>query len=169
MDICELVWGSGLFLELMQEPDLVKEFLELITATYIAYMDRWHRIFPPEGDFAPHWGLMHRGTVMLREDSAMNLSPEMFREFIEPYDRRLLSRYGGGAIHFCGRGDHYIDRIPQMEEVFAVNLSQPEYNDMERIFRHTVDEGIQIIGLRREAAEEALANGRDLHGNVHCL
>lgn len=169
MDICELVWGSGLFLELMQEPELVKEFLELITATYIAYMDRWRQVFPPEGDFAAHWGLMHRGTVMLRDDSAMNLSPEMFREFIEPYDQRLLSRYGGGAIHFCGRGDHYIDRMPQMDGVYAVNLSQPEYNDMERIFRHTIDRGIQIIGLKRDAADAALENGRDLHGNVHCL
>ncbi len=169
MDICELVWGSDLFLDLVQEPDLVKDFLELITRTYIAYMDEWNELFPPSGDCAVHWQLMHRGTVMIRDDSAMNLSPEMFDEFIRPYDERLLSRYGGGAIHFCGRGDHYIDRMPEMDGVYAINMSQPDYNDMEKIYSHTIDEGIQIVGLRREAAEEALDNGRDLHGNVHCF
>ena len=169
MDICELVWGSGLFLDIVQDPDLVKDFLELITRTYMAYMDRWNEIFPPSGDYAVHWSLMHRGSILLRDDSAMNLSPEMFEEFIEPYDQRLLSRYGGGAIHFCGRGDHYIDRLPEMNGVYAVNLSQPGYNDMEKIYRHTVDEGIQIIGFSRQEAEAALEAGRDLHGNVQCF
>jgi hypothetical protein len=49
----------------------------------------------------------------------------------------------------------------------AINLSQPEYNDMELIFQHSIDRGILIIGLRRDAAEAALRNGRTLHGRVH--
>jgi hypothetical protein len=32
-----------------------------------------------------------------------------------------------------------------------------------------VDKGINIIGLPRAAAEAAVAQGRDLHGRVHCL
>ena len=31
--------------------------------------------------------------------------------------------------------------------VRAVQLSQPEYNDMERIYAHTVDQGINLLGL----------------------
>jgi uroporphyrinogen-III decarboxylase len=105
---------------------------------------------------------------MLRDDSAMNLSPAMFREFIEPYDQRLLDRVGGGAVHFCGRGDHFIERIGQMRGVHAVAMSQPEYNDMEVIFRNTVDKGIRLLSLQRAAAEAALKRGRPLHGLVHC-
>ncbi len=105
---------------------------------------------------------------MLRDDSAMNLSPEMFEEFIQPYDQRLLSEFGGGAIHFCGRGDHYIEHLSKMNKIFAINMSQPHYNDMERIYANTVDKGIAIVGLDRKAAEAALSAGRDLHGLVHC-
>jgi len=41
-----------------------------------------------------------------RIDPAMNLSPGMVSEFALPYDQRLLDAFGG-AVHFCGRGDHY--------------------------------------------------------------
>ncbi len=52
--------------------------------------------------------------------------------------------------------------------VRAVNLSQPDYNDMEKMFRSTVDGGIRLLRLPRQAAETALRAGRNLHGLVHC-
>jgi hypothetical protein len=168
MDIAELLWGSALFMALIETPDLVTRLLELITETYIAFMNEWDQHVPFSGDHSVHWSMLHRGHIMLRDDSAMNLSPRMFDRFIKPYDGRLIREFGGGALHFCGRGDHYIDRVPKMEGVSTINMSQPEYNDMERIYEHTVDRGINIIGLPRETAEAALARGRDLHGRVHC-
>ncbi len=168
MDLCEVLWGSSLFMDIMDHPDVVKSFLSLITDTYIAFMRAWTAIIPFARPHTVHWGMLHRGHIMLRDDSAMNFSPAMFEEFIEPYDQRLLDEFGGGAMHFCGRGSHYAHRFPHMRGVHAVAMSQPEHNDMDVIFRHTVDRGIKLIGLNRPAAEQALANGRDLHGNVHC-
>ncbi len=168
MDICELLWGCDLFYALVDSPDLVHSMLDLITDTYIKFMREWEKIVPPYSDYSPHWGLMHKGHIMLRDDSAMNLSPEMFDEFILPYDQKLLNVFGGGAIHFCGRGDHYIDRLYTMTGVYAANMSQPEYNDMECIFQNTVDRGIALIGLERFAAEAAVSSGRNMHGLVHC-
>ena len=169
IDVCELLWGSGLFLALVDHPETVKALLDLVTDTYARFMKRWFEIAGGgSGPTAVHWAMMHRGAIMLRDDSAMNLSPEMFEEFIEPYDSRLLREFGGGAVHFCGRGDHYIHRLAEMRGVYAVNMSQPSYNDMERIYRHTVDRGIVLLALERKTAEEALAHGRPLHGRVHC-
>ncbi|MBI5835039.1 MAG: hypothetical protein HZB16_22270 [Armatimonadetes bacterium] len=168
MDVCEVVWGSEVFYALYDEPDLVKAFLDLICETYTAFLGRWQQLVPWEQPGNSHWGYYHGGRVMIRDDSAMNLSPAQFDEFIAPYDQRLLDAFGGGAIHFCGRGDHYIDRLPAMRGVHAVNLSQPEYNDMERIYAHTVDRGINLLGLNRATAEQALAAGRSLAGRVHC-
>lgn len=168
MDICELLWGSDLFYALIDTPELVHAVLELITETYITFMRKWESIVPPRNGYSPHWGMLHKGRIMIRDDSAMNLSPEMFDEFIKPYDQRLLDKFGGGAIHFCGRGDHYIDRMHTMPGVYAVNMSQPEYNDMERIYQNTVDKGLALIQLRRATAEAAVQQGRDLHGLAHC-
>jgi hypothetical protein len=96
----------------------------------------------------------------------MNLSPEMVGQFVLPYDQRLLDTFGGGVIHFCGKGDHFIESLSTLRGLYAVNLSQPQMNDMERIYQYTVDRGINLLGLKEEAARQALARSRDLHGRV---
>ncbi len=168
MDICELLWGSGLFVALLEAPDLVTALLELVTETYIRFMRAWTDSIPFADGYNVHWAMLHKGNIMLRDDSAMNLSPRMFETFIQPYDGRLLRELGGGALHFCGRGDHYIQKAAQMDGLHAINMSQPEYNKMDVVFDHTVDKGIVVIGLPREAAAAALARGRNLRGRVHC-
>lgn len=167
-DICEVLVGSGLFYILYDYPDLVKQLLNLITQTYIAYMREWYALVPATGDYSAHWGMLHKGRVMLRDDSAMNLSPEMYEEFVRPYDQMIFDEFVGGAIHFCGRGDHYIERMSRMTGLHAIAMSQPELNDMEAIYRSTVDKGIGLIGFSRAHAESAQESGRDLHGRVHC-
>ncbi len=168
LDICEVVWGSTMFYALYDQPELVRDLLELATETYIAFMRKWLEIVPFRPGGNAHWGLYHKGNIMIRDDSAMNLSPDMYEAFAYPFDQRLLREFGGGAIHFCGKGDHYIPRMTQMDHLYAINLSQPEYNDMETIFQHTIDKGIKLLDLKREAVEAALARGRDLRGQVHC-
>jgi len=167
VDICELLWGSALFIDSIDFPDLFKDLLALVVQTYIQFMGEWNKIAPFTGDWTVHWGLAHRGHIMLRDDSAMNFSPAMFAEFIQPYDQQLLEAFGGGSIHFCGRGDHFIARMGSMKGLYAINMTQPELNNMETIYRNTVDKDIRLLGFDRATAEAALASGRDLHGNVH--
>ncbi len=167
MDLCELLWGSTLFCALIEEPDRVKALLDLITRTYCEFLHAWDDVCPFQFGCNPHWGMLIKGTIFLREDSCMNLSPDMVREFVVPHDQRLLSEFGGGAVHFCGRGDHFVELLTAMEGVSAVNISQPEFNDMETIFRATVDRGINLVGLAPTAVAQALANDRPLRGRVH--
>lgn len=167
MDICEVVWGSTLFYAIYDQPELVHALLEIVTQTYMRFMRAWLDVVPFQPGFNAHWGFLHKGNIMLRDDSAMNLSPDMFDQFIRPYDQRLLNEFGGGAIHFCGKGDHYIEHLSQMDHVYAIHMSQPEYNDIETMYKHTVDRGINVLGLQSEVAQASVAKGRDLHGRVH--
>lgn len=167
LDVCELIWGSSIFEAFYLEADLVTDLLDLITQTYIDFLREWYALFPPRDSVAVQWGLLHRGTIMIRNDSAMNLSAEMYKQFAQPFDARCLECLGGGGVHFCGRGDHYIEAMSTTPGLTAINLSQPELNDMEVIFAHTVDKGIALIGLTPDAARAALDAGRDLHGLVH--
>jgi hypothetical protein len=111
--------------------------------------------------------MMQKGWIMLRGDSLMNLSPELFVEFERPREQRCLDALHGGTMHYCGRGDHYIPAMCEMNALTAINLSQPHLNDMETIYRSTVDQGIMIHHLDRKTAEAAVASGRNLHGRVH--
>jgi hypothetical protein len=169
MDMCEMLWGSEIFVDLIDKPELVHQVLRLVTDTYVRFMEVWDTVVGTNGkSWAAHWSMIHKGKIMIRTDSGMNLSPEMYDEFIRPYDQRLLNELGGGAVHFCGRGSHYIASTCSMNRMYAINMSQPHLNEMETIYRNTVDKGIKLLGLARGHAEEALAAGRDLRGCVHC-
>jgi hypothetical protein len=168
MDICELLAGSGIFTDLIDRPDDVHLALQSITRVYRTFMTRWCAIVPPTRPFTVHWNMLHRGTIMLRDDSATNLSPAMFEEFIKPYDSELLAAFGGGALHFCGRGDRFISRAASIPGLHAVHMSQPELNDLDTVCAHTVDLGMNLIGLKSEAGKHLLESGRALHGRVHC-
>lgn len=168
LDLAELLWGGEMFYEMFDDPDFVHDVLNLITETYIRFMDRWYSIIPKvtEG-LTVHWGLMHKGTILLRNDSAMNLSPDFYREFSVPYDSRLLEYYGGGCMHFCGRGDHYIDLLTSIPGLTGVNLSQPHLNDMEKIYAAVIRNGKKIIGFPPAVAAEYTARPDAVRGMIH--
>lgn len=167
LDVCELLWGCEMFYTFYDEPDLAHSILSLITDTYIAFMDKWYELFPRNSVLSHHWGgLCHQGALVLRSDSAMNISPEIYREFSAPYDQKLLDYYDGGIVHFCGRGDHYIDILSELKGLYGINMSQPECNDMEKIYKHTVDKGIKILGFSHG---RALADKDRPGGFNHCL
>lgn len=166
MDVVELLWGSEMFLALYDQVDLVKRLLEKVTETYKAFLDRWFALSPPKDELHAYFGNAHLGAICVRDDSAMNLSPEMYEEFILPFNDEVLTHFGGGAIHSCGRVDHFSPLLTRMEHLHAFNMSQPEYNDMEVVYKNTVDRGLPVIGLRRSTVDEADQAGRDLHGLV---
>ncbi len=165
LDICELLWGCEMFYAMYEEPELVHAMMNLLTDTYTAFMTKWYKLYPINPDINVHWAsIRHKGVILLRDDSAMNLSPTLYEEFAAPYDGKLLKQFGGGAVHFCGRGDHYIEILSSLPGLTGINLSQPHLNDMEKIYRCTVDRGIKILAFSREWA--AKDKSRGFHGNL---
>ncbi len=169
IDAVELICGCEMFLLVHDDPALLHRLLKTVTETYIALLSEWFRRTGPVGEYTAHWAYGIKGAVMLRNDSLMNLSPETYVEFVRPYDHRVFDAFGGkGAVHFCGRGDHYIQAMSEMTGLTAVDMTQPELNDVETILRHTVDKGIALLGVGRETVLPLVEAGRDLRGLVHC-
>lgn len=98
-------------------------------------------MFPSQ--YAIYFNHLDRGRIFIREDNCMNLSPELYLEFIAPYDQRLLKKYGG-IVHFCGKGDHFIKHMAKLDGLYGVNMSQPHLNDMEKIYAATIDRNIHL-------------------------
>ncbi len=156
IDVVELLWGSAMFLAFYEAPDRIRAVTELVTETYIRFLTKWLERFPPRdgGEHMAHWGKLFRGQVMLRDDSVVNLSPEMYAEFVKPYDERILAEFGGGGIHFCGKADHCIELMTDSENLTAVNMSQPHLNDVQKVYDATVGKGVV---LNCGATDELLA------------
>jgi hypothetical protein len=143
-DIVELLWGSDVFYALYDDGELVHALLDHICRFYITFFDHWFQMMPPTDAYHAYFGRLHRGLITIRDDSAMNLSPALCREFVHPYDARLLEHFGGGAIHFCGRGDHYIADMVLAKGLSAIDLSQPHLNDMCQVISQTIDRGVNL-------------------------
>lgn len=144
MDNCELLWGSDIFYALYDDPDTVHAILRKITDTMKMVLDKWYSIIPIPDGLTSYFGRLAPGGIVVRDDSAMNLSPDFFDEFIAKYDGELLKYYGGGIVHFCGRGAHFVDKLAKIPNLSGVDLSQPHLNDMDAVFRAIPDKGINL-------------------------
>ena len=143
MDNLELLWGSELFYALYDEPETMHALLSRISDLIEVEIDEWLKLFPENVGRANYFRHREKGSLVVRDDSAMNLSPAFYDEFIAPYDGRLMKKYGG-IVHFCGRGDHFIDHLAKLEGLNGINMSQPHLNNMEKVFACTIDQGLHL-------------------------
>lgn len=153
LDLAELLWGPDMFYAMYDEPELVHALLRLLTDTYIKFLDKWFAMYPNNADLNVHWDFWMRGQICLRNDSAMNLSPDMYTAYPFPYDKELLDRYSG-ILHYCGRGDHYIDILASVPSLTGINLSQPHLNDMDTVYRAAFSNRKKILDLAPAACED---------------
>lgn len=165
MDNVDLLWGSDVFLAFYDCPQRVHAAMDLMAEHYVAFLSKWFELVPTDSQLTRHWGMSMPGRVMLRDDSLMNLSSQIYVEFIREPEQRCLRALRGGVVHFCGRGDHFIDAMCEMDGLRGINLSQPHLNNMHRVFDAVLSRGLVMVGLRRDAAA---ACGRELMGKVHC-
>jgi hypothetical protein len=154
VDIAELLLGEHLLLGFYDRPEEVRAALELITGTYIRFMRRWLALVPARegGRFSAHWDKLIPGQIMLRGDSLVNLSSEIYEEFVRPCDERILAEFGGGAMHYCGKADLCLERMTAGEALRLVNSSQPDLNDPAKLFEFTVGRGRILDVPERQAA-----------------
>lgn len=148
-DVAHLLWGPDIFLALYDCPDLVHALLDLVTRTYIAWLTHWKQAVGEGNEFTTHWSYMMRGGAMLRDDTSVMLSGGQYEEFVKPYDQRVLDIFGG-CIHFCGRGDQFIGPMLTSRNLYGINCSQPDLNDMTRMWQLTRKHRVVLLGLQAE-------------------
>ena len=168
LDVAEMCVGSSIFLAFHDEPELMLALLDRITTTYIDFLDAWFALAPsPDPEYSVHWGAMIRGHAMIRLDSGVNLSPAMLDEFSLPFDARILKKYGGG-LHACGKVDHFFGPVAKLPGCHCLNMSQPEYNDMEKLYRETIDCGVRLFNHPKSEGKRLAEIRRANTRLVHC-
>lgn len=71
----------------------MRELLELVTATYIKFLKELKKTLNDEEDgFCLHWGKLFKGSVVIRDDSPVNLSPDMYKEYLSPHEGKENSQ-----------------------------------------------------------------------------
>lgn len=122
-DVLHMMAGSELFYAMYDEPELVHQCLSIITDTYIALMKRMLPLVKTDlTQDNYHWGTIYPGKALLREDTAVLLSKELYREFLKPYNERIAAALGGISIHYCGADQVWLDELIFSKGIKGVNL-----------------------------------------------
>jgi len=157
-DVAHLIWGPDILMGVYDCPEMVHELLSLVVETYIQWVKAWKALVGEGNEFTTHWNFYMQGGVMIRDDTPVMLRTEHYEEFVKPYDQMLLDEFGG-CIHFCGRGDAFIASMCESHNLYGINSSQPDWNDMDLFLRSTLGNRIPVLGLPEEYLPDDVTTG----------
>lgn len=116
---------ENLFLWMYEEPEAVHALMQLCTDVLIEWVkiQKQHAGHTLEGEAYPHAIEMPQGYggVAFSDDDVIAISGQMYRDFVVPYNQKLMEAFGGGSMHFCGSARHQMDTITGMSGLTAVN------------------------------------------------
>jgi len=166
-EIAHSVYGDNIFYEIYDDPSFIHYFLELCTEMYIQVTEKLKKVIGEGMKSCYHGHALVRGIYMrnggtrISEDSATLISPKHIDEFVIPYDKKALSAFGGGFVHFCGKNDYLLKSFLKLDEVRAINLGNPEMYDFDITMRKFVKYRKCYFGLWPKE------DGETLDGYIH--
>ena len=158
LDILEQLRGADLFTDFYTDPRLLEDGIDLAAR---ALLSTYRLLEPLTADrpagFCHQHATMIAGNILLRNDSAVMISPEMYRDYVLPSDASLLEEIGGGGIHSCGRIEHDFDHFFSIPTLRCIDLGQPEMNDIDSLYRKAAARKVALIRIR--VSEEEITSG----------
>ena len=149
IDTAEQLWGSDIYYAFNENQDLLKRLLSIIVDTMLKVekVFRKYSYDRLEPDFNTQHGYVIPGRIMIRNDSSIMISPEMYVEFIYPYDEIVLQKVGNGSIHFCGNGQHLIEKMLGIPYLKGLDFGEPKYMDISYIYALCREKKVAITNL----------------------
>ncbi len=124
LDTAIVLRGGDFFLDLIDEPEIVANFLDIITDTTIAVVKILKDIInEPYNEQITVRGAYYPG-LRLTNDSIVNFSPEMIEEFYFPCLKKMHAEFGKLMLHYCctpAPSGHVIEALLRCDYVDAID------------------------------------------------
>jgi len=117
--------GYDKLIYLMQDhPTAMHELMDKVTETLIRWVKKQKEVIgePLTDCFSDQQVYVggHAG-VWFSDDDAVLMSPGTYKEFVVPYNSRILKTFGGGCLHYCGNATHQAENFLATEGLRAIN------------------------------------------------
>ncbi len=158
-DTAEQLWGSGIYIGLLEERELVTSLMEKVVKTMLQ-VEEIYRVHARDrlDPFAnTQHGYNIPGRLLIRNDSTILMSPSDYRNIVAPMDARLLEAVGGGSIHFCGNGEHMVAPMLEIPGLRGLDFGQSTMMDFDRIYSLCRERNVAITN--HIPPREQLLNG----------
>ena len=149
LDSLELLRGSALYEDFIMEPEMVENGLQLMARAQSGFAKHLRQFVTdgPEGYSHQH-AAMIPGNILIRNDSAIMISPEMYAGQVAHHDEYVLREMGGGGVHSCGRIDFNLPEIFRMPSLQCFDFGQSEMNNTEMAYILATVRKITLIRIR---------------------
>ena len=121
----QLMGYDKLMYLMYDDPKAAHALMDVVTESLITWVKAQKAVIGEALDYCisdqqvymgPHGG------VWFSDDDAVLISSKLYREFVVPYNSRILTAFGGGAIHYCGNATHHVDNFKATEGLRALNI-----------------------------------------------
>ena len=107
------------------QPNLVHELMDKVTETLILWIKKQKEVIGEPlteciSDQQVYTG-KHAG-VWFSDDDAVLVSEKIYKEFVVPYNSRILTEFGGGVIHYCGNATHHAQNFLNTKGLLGLNI-----------------------------------------------
>jgi hypothetical protein len=120
-----LVGLERLCIWMFEHPTVVHELMDLCTTALIDWvrLQKERAGAPLDGGAFPHMIAIPPGFggVWLSDDDSTVLSPDLYREFVVPYNGRVFEAFGGGTLHYCGNARHQLENYLATPGLVGIN------------------------------------------------
>jgi len=158
LDIVEQLVGADLFIDMIERPELAARAFMRAAKLQVACA----RLFSPmtqdgPSGFTHQHGFLVKGDILIRDDSAVMISPELYRELVAPADEFVLRAMGGGGIHSCGRIWHAVPDMLALPSITSFDFGQSFMNDINGLYSLAKQKRIPF--LRVQPTRKELLDG----------
>jgi len=128
-----LLRGTDAYTDTILEPEFTHDLMQKIT-TILIDLTNYLAEFVGYSDTGYYWNYCYPGKIRNVDDNSIQISPDLYNEFVLPYNQKLAEQCGGGIHHYCGQGDHIIDQVMNIKGNIGLNFGNPEMHDWETIY-----------------------------------
>ncbi len=159
LDTLELLRGSAIYEDFILEPDIVDRGLKLIAQAQVGFAKHLQQYITDDTEnYAYQHATLISGNILIRNDSAIMIPPEMYTEQVARHDEFVLKEMGGGGIHSCGKIDFNIPEIFRLNSLKCFDFGQSHLNDLEPVYALAKERKIPLIRIR--ANKDELLSGK---------
>lgn len=105
-------------------PSAAHELMDKVTEALILWVKRQKEVIgePLTECIGGHQIYLRQyAGIWFSDDDAVIMSPQTYKEFVVPYNSRLLEAFGGGCLHFCGTATHQVENFRDTRGLQAIN------------------------------------------------
>ena len=153
---------SQSILDLTDEPEKSAELLAQLGDIFCEFTQEYWKTIPlfHGGYYDGQYSLWSPGPIIrMQEDATAVYSPDLYRKFVQPVDRKLAGRFASSFIHLHSTSMFLLDAILEIEEIrcFEINndASGPPLKDMVGYFQK-VQKASRPLLIRGSLSPESL-------------